>query len=38
MALKRILRGEPIKQPSVRPMTILRHFTETVVPAGEELS
>ena len=38
MVLRRILRGEPIKQPSVRPMMILRHFTETVVPAGEELS
>ena len=38
MVLRRILRGEPIKQPSVHPMTILRHFTETVVPAGEELS
>jgi carbamoyl-phosphate synthase large subunit len=38
MALRRVLRGEPIKQPSVRPMTILRHFTETAVPAGEELS
>jgi carbamoyl-phosphate synthase large subunit len=38
MVLGRILRGEPIKQPSVRPMTILRHFTETVVPAREELS
>ena len=37
MVLRRILRGEPIKQPSVHPMTILRHFTETVVPAGEEL-
>ena len=38
MVLRRFLRGEPIKQPSVRPMMILRHFTETVVPAGEELS
>jgi carbamoyl-phosphate synthase large subunit len=38
MVLRRILRGEPIKQPSVHPMTILRHFTETIVPAGEELS
>jgi carbamoyl-phosphate synthase large subunit len=38
MVLRRILRGEPIKQPSIQPMTILRHFTETIVPAGEELS
>jgi carbamoyl-phosphate synthase large subunit len=38
MVLRRILRGEPIKQPTVQPMTILRHFTETIVPAGEELS
>jgi carbamoyl-phosphate synthase large subunit len=38
MVLRRILFGEPIKQPSVQPMTILRHFTETVVPAREELS
>jgi carbamoyl-phosphate synthase large subunit len=37
MVLRRILRGEPIKQPSVHPMTILRHFIETVVPTGEEL-
>ena len=38
MVLRRVLLGEPIKQPSVQPMTILRHFTETVVPAREELS
>ena len=38
MVLRRVLRGEPVKQPSVQPMTILRHFTETIVPAGEELS
>ena len=38
MVLRRITRGEPIKQPSVQPMTILRYFTETVVPAGETLS
>ena len=38
MVLRRILLGEPIKQPSVHPMTILRHFTETVVPTREELS
>jgi carbamoyl-phosphate synthase large subunit len=34
MVLRQVIRGEPIKQPSVHPMTILRHFTETVVPAG----
>jgi carbamoyl-phosphate synthase large subunit len=38
MVLRRVLRNEPIKQPCVQPMTILRHFTETVVSAGEELS
>ncbi|WIM13723.1 MAG: Carbamoyl-phosphate synthase large chain [Enhydrobacter sp.] len=38
MVLRRILCGEPITQPAIRPMTILRHFTETVVPTGEELS
>jgi carbamoyl-phosphate synthase large subunit len=38
MTLRRTLRNEPIKQPSVQPMTILRHFTETVVLAGEELA
>jgi carbamoyl-phosphate synthase large subunit len=38
MVLRWIVLGEPIKQPSVQPMTILRHFTETVVPAREELT
>jgi carbamoyl-phosphate synthase large subunit len=38
MVLRRVLRDEPIKQPSVQPMTILRHLTETVVPAREGLS
>ncbi|MBV8185727.1 MAG: ATP-grasp domain-containing protein [Alphaproteobacteria bacterium] len=38
MVLRRVLRGEPIKQPGIHPMTILRHYTETVVPPGEELS
>lgn len=38
MVLRRLLCSEPIKQPSVRPMTILRHFTETIVPAEEKPS
>ncbi len=35
MTLRRLVLGEPIEQPEIRPMTILRHFEETVVPAGE---
>ena len=32
MVLRRILRGESIKQRSIHPTTVWRHFTETVVP------
>lgn len=32
MTLRRALLGEPILQPRVEPMTILRHWSETVVP------
>lgn len=35
MTLRRLVLGEPVRQPEIRPMTILRHFEETVVPAGE---
>lgn len=35
MVLRRVVRGEPIVQPALRPMTILRWFTETAIPAGE---
>ncbi len=38
MVLRRVLLGEAVTQPAVRPMTILRYFTETVVPAGEEIA
>ena len=38
MVLLRLLRGEPIVQPPVEPMTILRYFTETVVPRGREIT
>lgn len=31
MALRALCLGEPIAQPSVRPMTILRHWSETIV-------
>jgi carbamoyl-phosphate synthase large subunit len=34
MVLRRVLRGEPIVQPAIQPMTILRWFTETAIPAG----
>jgi len=32
MVLRRVIAGEPVTQPLIRPMTILRHFEETVVP------
>lgn len=35
MTLRRLVNGEPVRQPAIRPMTILRHFEETVVPDGE---
>jgi carbamoyl-phosphate synthase large subunit len=38
MVLRRLLRGERVLQPAIRPMTILRYFTEQVVLAGEELT
>ena len=37
MTLRRVLRGEPVVQPEVREMTILRYFTESVVALGEGL-
>lgn len=35
MVLRRVVLGEPITQPIIKPMTILRWFTESVVPTGE---
>ena len=35
MTLRHLVFGEPVQQPVIRPMTILRHFEETVVPDGE---
>jgi carbamoyl-phosphate synthase large subunit len=32
MSLRHLLYGEPIVQPEVEPMTILRHWSETVIP------
>ena len=37
MILRRLVRHERIVQPVVQPMTILRYFTEQIVPASEEL-
>jgi carbamoyl-phosphate synthase large subunit len=31
MTLQRVLRGKPVSQPAVRPITILRYWSETVV-------
>ena len=38
MTIRRLVMGERVRQPAIRPMTILRHFEETVVPAGELVS
>ena len=38
MVLRRVLLDEPIRQPEIRPMTILRHFEETIVPEGGEVT
>ncbi len=32
MALRHVVNGDPIEQPEVEPITILRHWSETVVP------
>lgn len=37
MVLRHLLRGEPITQPALRPVTILRHFEETVVDPADVL-
>jgi carbamoyl-phosphate synthase large subunit len=37
MVIRRIVHGEPITQPAIAPMTIVRYFTETVIPRGEEV-
>lgn len=37
LVLRHVLLGETIEQPAVQPMTILRHFEETVVRPGEEV-
>jgi carbamoyl-phosphate synthase large subunit len=38
MTLRHILKGEPIVQPEVQPITILRHWSETVVRSSELVS
>jgi carbamoyl-phosphate synthase large subunit len=38
MTLRRVLRGEAIVQPVIQPMTILRYFTEEVVPPDREMA
>ncbi|MBL8678060.1 MAG: ATP-grasp domain-containing protein [Myxococcales bacterium] len=38
MVLRRVVLGEPITQPLVQPMTILRYWTEVVVPRDAEVS
>ena len=37
MVLRHVLQGEPIRQPRIEAMTILRYWTETVLPAGKML-
>ena len=37
MAIRHVLLGDPVIQPEVVPMSILRHWSETVVPAGRLL-
>lgn len=37
MVLRKVLLGEPVVQPAVEPMTLLRHWTETVVRPGQEV-
>lgn len=37
MVLRRVVLGEPVAQPELRRVMILRWLSETVVPAGEEL-
>jgi carbamoyl-phosphate synthase large subunit len=34
LTLRHLVLGEPVTQPAIQPMTILRHFEETVVPDG----
>ena len=36
LVLRRLLDETPIVEPEIAPMTILRHFTETVIPQGQE--
>jgi carbamoyl-phosphate synthase large subunit len=38
MSIRHILYGEPIVQPEVRPLVLLRHWEETIVPPGSLLS
>jgi len=37
MVLRHVVHGEPVVQPEIEPMTILRHWSETVVRPGELL-
>jgi carbamoyl-phosphate synthase large subunit len=38
MILRHMFNGEPIVQPEIPKLTILRHWTETIVPDGEEIT
>lgn len=38
MVLRHIVLGEPVVQPEVKPLTILRHWSETVVAPGDVLA
>jgi carbamoyl-phosphate synthase large subunit len=37
MILRRLVRGERLQEPVIEPMTIVRWFTETVIPRGGEV-
>jgi carbamoyl-phosphate synthase large subunit len=37
MVLRHVVLGEPLEQPAIQPMTILRYFDELVVPEGGAL-
>jgi len=37
LVLRHVVLGEPVEQPAVEPMTILRHWSETVVRPGDAL-
>lgn len=37
LVIRKLVSGEPVYQPTIQPMTILRYFDEIVVPAGAEV-